>query len=275
MIWLAKFAQNSPCLGVWYVTLNVKDAALVIWKHEEPDPISLGILLKTITNTSKVLEVLAMKDGGGFVRLSMDPKYLDRQVSKTALGGGLLSAERNQVPHGLATKVAPRSAPVARVDTDSEEEREIARDVKASQRHEAQRIAAAKEKFTKEKGSQSKSHSSKDKGKIVVQEAPKKKPSVPTQAPRKKLLGSSMAAQAAETASISRESKTDSNKHKREPQVTPPPPPKTAIVETSESKQAGSEESDKDNVEGSDSGSDSPLPSQPVSKRGAKLKTLK
>ncbi|KAL3683648.1 hypothetical protein R1sor_001670 [Riccia sorocarpa] len=148
-----------------------------------------------------------MKDGGGFVRLSLDPKFLDRQISKTALGGGLLSAERGQVPHDhfvvinevlrkqpnyklleresikgalnaglfgvlpkaaahylphpeVATKVAPRTAPVARVDTDSEEEREIARDVKASQRHEAQRMAAAKEKFTKEKGSQSKSQSS-------------------------------------------------------------------------------------------------------------------
>ncbi|KAL3701973.1 hypothetical protein R1sor_019995 [Riccia sorocarpa] len=311
---VGKIRTKFPVHGVWYVTLNVKDAALVIWKHEDPDPVSLGILLKTITNTTKVLEVLAMKDGGGFVRLSLDPKYLDRQVSKTALGGGLLSADRNQIsvvinevlrkqpnyklleresikgalnaglfrvlpkaaahylPHPeVATKVAPRTALVARVDTDSEEEREIARDVKASQRHEAQRMAVAKEKFTKERGSQSKSQSSKDKGKLLVQEAPKKKPSVPTQAHREKLLGSSMAAQAAETTRLSRESKTDSNKRKRETHVTPPPPPQAAVVETSESEQAGSEESDK----GSDSGSKSPPPSQPVGKRGAKLKTLK
>ncbi|KAL3698161.1 hypothetical protein R1sor_012237 [Riccia sorocarpa] len=222
-----------------------------------PGLVSLGILLKTISNTTKVLEVLAMKDGGGFVRLMLDPKFLERQISKTALGPGLLSAERSQVPH---------DPPAARVDTDSEEEREIARDVKASQKHEAQRMAAAKAKFSKEKGSQSKvscdkdSQSSKDKGKTVVQEAPKKKPSVPTQVPREKLLGSSMAA---ETARLSRESKTDSNKRKRETQVTPPPPPNAPVEEYSESDQGGSGDSDKDNVEVSDTGSDSPPPSQP------------
>ncbi|KAL3696024.1 hypothetical protein R1sor_010100 [Riccia sorocarpa] len=184
-----------PVQGVWFITLNVKDAALVLWKHKTPDPISLGILLKTITNTSKVLKVLAMKDGGGFVRLILDPKFLDRQISKTALGPGLMSAERGQ-------------------------EREIARDVKASHKHEAERLAVAKAKFfPKEKGSQSKSSmdkdslSSKDKGKSVVQEAPKKKPSVPTQGPKEKLLGSSIAA---ETAWLSSESKSDSNKRKRD-----------------------------------------------------------
>ncbi|KAL3676413.1 hypothetical protein R1sor_026361 [Riccia sorocarpa] len=191
-----KIRTKFPVQGVWFITLNVKDAALVIWKHEEPDPVSLGILLKTITNTSKVLEVLAMKDGGGFVRLLLDPKFLDRQISKTALGPGLLSAKRGQIskvinevlrkqpnyklleresikgalnaglfgvlpkaaahylPHPeVATKVVSRPAPAARVDTYSEEEREIARDINASQKHEAQRMAAAKAKFSKEKGS--------------------------------------------------------------------------------------------------------------------------
>ncbi|KAL3688456.1 hypothetical protein R1sor_014765 [Riccia sorocarpa] len=267
-----KICTKFPVQGAWFITLNVKDAALVIWKHEEPDPVSLCILLKTITNMSKVLEVLGMKDGGGFVRLLLpDPKFLDRQISKTALGPGLLSAERGQISEVLrkqpnyrlleresikgalnaglfgvlpkaaahyllhpevATKIVSRPAPAARVDTDSEEEREVAHDLK----------------------------STKDKGKAVVQEAPKKKPSVPTQGPKEKLLGGSMTA---ETARLSRESKTDSNKRKREMQVTPPPPPKAPVVETSESDHGGSGDSDKDIVEASDSGSDSPPPSQP------------
>ncbi|KAL3688641.1 hypothetical protein R1sor_014950 [Riccia sorocarpa] len=197
--------------------------------------------LKCISNTKSILEVLAMKDGGTFVRLTLEPKNMDRQTSKTAVGGDLLSAKDSQIavvvnavlkkqsgyklnerecikcalssrlfgvlqreaasylPHlEAASTVAPRKATTATVESDSEEEREIARDVRASQRHEAQRIAEAKA-----------AKSAKDKGKNVVQEAPKRKPSVPSLAPREKFLGSSMVA---ETARISRESKTDSGK---------------------------------------------------------------
>ncbi|KAL3684881.1 hypothetical protein R1sor_002903 [Riccia sorocarpa] len=109
-------------------------------------------------------------------------------------------------PHlDAASTGATRKAPAARVATDSEEEREIARDVKASQRHEAERMAATKA-----------AKSSKDKGKSVVEDAPRKNPFVPTQAPREKLLGSSIVG---EKARLSRESKTDSGKRKRESQI--------------------------------------------------------
>ncbi|KAL3698538.1 hypothetical protein R1sor_012614 [Riccia sorocarpa] len=165
-------------------------------------------MLKCISNTKSVLEVLAMKDGRTFVRLTLEPKNMDRQTSKTALSGDLLSAKDSQreaasyLPHPeLASTTAPRKAVAAVVETDSEEEREIARDIKASQRHEAERMAEAKAAKS--------GRSSKGKGKDVVQETQKKKPSVPSQAPREKLLGSSMAA---ETARISRESKPESVK---------------------------------------------------------------
>ncbi|KAL3680962.1 hypothetical protein R1sor_023918 [Riccia sorocarpa] len=156
-----------------------------------------------------------MKDGGTFVRLTLEPKNMDRKTSKTALGGDLLSARDSQ------------KAVAATNDTDSEEEREIARDVKASQRHDAERMVEAKAAKS--------GRSAKDKGKVVVQETQKKKPSVPSQAHREKLLGSSFVVVAAETGRNSRESKTNSLKRKRESLVTPPPPPKVPATETSES----------------------------------------
>ncbi|KAL3677497.1 hypothetical protein R1sor_027445 [Riccia sorocarpa] len=109
-----------------------------------------------------------MKEDGLFVKISLDPKLMDRKTSMIALGGDLLSAEKKQ-------------------------------------RHEAERMAATKTAKS--------AKSSKDKGKSVDEDPPKKKPSVPTQAPREKLLGSSFAA---EKARLSRESKTDSGKRKRE-----------------------------------------------------------
>ncbi|KAL3690292.1 hypothetical protein R1sor_016601 [Riccia sorocarpa] len=293
---------------VWFVSLNVADATFVIWKHADPDPVKCGILLKCISNTSKILEVLAMKDGGTFVRLTLEPKYMDRQQSKIALGGDLLSAKdskiavvingllRNQTAYKLlerecikralsacvfgvlqketayylqhpdaATTAAPRKvvAAAATVETDSEEERDIQYDIKASQRHEAARMVEAKAAKSV--------RSDRDKGKNVAPEAPKKKPSVPSQAPREKLLGSSIAAQ---SAWVSRESKTDHGKRKRESQVTPPPPPVAMPAETSEEEEEDNS-SDKEQGEATDSGSESPVPSQPVNKKGSKLKTLK
>ncbi|KAL3694773.1 hypothetical protein R1sor_008424 [Riccia sorocarpa] len=256
---------------VWFVSLNVADATLVIWKHADPDPVKCGILLKCISNTSKLLEVLAMKDGGTFVRLTLEPKLMDRQQSKIALGGDLLSAKDSQkeaayyLPHpDAASTTAPRkvAAAAATVETDSEEEREAQRDIKASQRHEAARMAEAKAAKSGRSG--------RNKGKNVVPEAPKKKPSVPSQAPREKLLGSIIAAQ---SAWVSRESKTDSGKRKRKSQVTSPPPPVAVPAETSEEEEDIS--SDKEQGEATDSGSDSPVPPQPVNKKGSKLKTLK
>ncbi|KAL3684808.1 hypothetical protein R1sor_002830 [Riccia sorocarpa] len=288
--------------GVWFITLNVKDATLVLWKDTNKDSVSCGILLKSVSNTSKILEVLAMKDGGGFVRFTLEPKLMDRKMFKTALGASLMSAEKNQIsmvindvlrqqpsyklleresfkraissrvfgvlpkavayylPHPeAASKDATHQAPATRVESDSKEDREIARDIKASPRHEAEKMVAAKvAKAAK---------SSKDKGKSVVVEAPRKKPSVPTQASKEKLLDSSIAA---ENARLSRDSKTDSGKRKWESQIIPLPPPKAPVVvaaETSEDEESGY--SDKDQGDATDSGSDSPPSSQHVNKNGA------
>ncbi|KAL3680954.1 hypothetical protein R1sor_023910 [Riccia sorocarpa] len=111
-----------------------------------------------------------MKDGGTFVRLTLEPKLMDRQQSKVALGGDLMSAKASQLLHechGIpvdphaASSATPRKVAAAAVGTDSEEEREVQRDIKASQRHEAARMVEAKA---------AKSVRSRDKGKNVVPE---------------------------------------------------------------------------------------------------------
>ncbi|KAL3689391.1 hypothetical protein R1sor_015700 [Riccia sorocarpa] len=362
----ARLKTKFSISHVWFVTLNVTDASLVIWKHAELDPVKCGNLLQCISNTKSVLEVLAMKDGGTFVRLTLEPKNMDRQTSKTALDGDLLSARDSQaynnlldicasmrfmdvpasmhlmdvlasmnlmdaltsmnlmdfkasyvrldeptsmslmdlsvvinnvlrkqsgyklvececikralssgvfgvlqreaasyLPHPeLASAAAPRKPVTATAESDSEEEREIARDIKASRRHEAERMAEAKAAKS--------SKPSKDKGKNVVLETQKKKPSVPSQAPREKLLGSSFSAAAAETARISRESKMDSLKRKRVSQVMPPPQAKVPVrVADETSEEEENIATDKEESEESDSGSESPLPSQPVNKKEA------
>ncbi|KAL3679737.1 hypothetical protein R1sor_022693 [Riccia sorocarpa] len=290
-----KIRTKYPVAGVWFVTLHVKDAALILWKHEVKDPVSQGVLLKTINNINKTLEVLVRKDSDGFVRLMLEPKYMDMQISKTALGGDLISANKDQIdvvinkvlrkqstfklleresikealnagifgvlpkkaayylPHPeVAQKAATQAAPARVEEVDSEEEREIARDIKASQKHEVERMAAARSKSSKDRSSQS----LKDKGKSVVQEEPKKKA---TQAPKEKLLGSNMVA---ETAWLSRESKTDSNKRKRESVVTPPAKP--TVVEAQSSEEEDEDSSEKEVIDTTDSGEDSPPPSQLV-----------
>ncbi|KAL3692900.1 hypothetical protein R1sor_006551 [Riccia sorocarpa] len=153
----------------------------------------------------------------GVLRKQNSYKLLERECIKRALNSGFFGVFQKDTAHYLshpeaASTGAPRKAPAATGETGSEKERAISRDVKASQRHEAERMAAAKT-----------AKSSEDKGKSVDEDPSKKKPSVPTQAPREKLLGSSIAV---EKARLSHESKTDSGKRKRESQVTPPPPPK-------------------------------------------------
>ncbi|KAL3690377.1 hypothetical protein R1sor_016686 [Riccia sorocarpa] len=247
----ARIKTKFSISRVWFISLSVADASLVIWKHADQDPVKCGVLLKCISNTKSILEVLAMKDGRTFVRLTLETKLMDRKTSKTALGalklfvfviatwnhmiavvvnavlrkqtgyklierecikralnsgvfGVLQRDDASYLPHPEATStVGPRKAAAATVETDSEEQREIARDVKASQRHEAERMAEAKAAKSARSG--------KDKDKNIVQETLKKKPSLPSQAPREKLLGSSIVA---ETARLSRESKTDNGKRK-------------------------------------------------------------
>ncbi|KAL3688026.1 hypothetical protein R1sor_014335 [Riccia sorocarpa] len=171
----ARLKTKFSISRVWFLSLNVAYATLIIWKHADPDLVQCGILLKCISNTSKILEVLAMKEERTFVRLRLEPKFMDRKTSKITLGvfGVLQKDAASYLPHPeAATTSAPRKAAAAAVETDSEEEREIARDVKASQRHEAERMVEAKAAKS--------AKSDKDRGKAIVQEAPKKKPSAPT-----------------------------------------------------------------------------------------------
>ncbi|KAL3685045.1 hypothetical protein R1sor_003067 [Riccia sorocarpa] len=172
----ARLKTKFQISRVWFISLNVADATLIIWKHSDPDPMKCGILLKWISNTSKILEVLAMKDGGTFVRLTLEPKNMDRNTSKIALGGDLISAKDSQISVVVNNllrkqsgyKLLERECVKPVVETDSDEEREIARDIKASQRHEAERMAEAK-------AAKSAKSVVDKKGKAVVQEASKKK----------------------------------------------------------------------------------------------------
>ncbi|KAL3701110.1 hypothetical protein R1sor_019132 [Riccia sorocarpa] len=146
----------------------------------------------------------------GVLRKQNSYKLLERESTKRGLNSGVFGVLQkdtaNYLPHpDVASTGATRKAPVVIAETDSEKEREIARDVKTSQRHEAERMADARTAKS--------AKSSKDKGKSVAEDAPRKKPFVPTQALREKLLGSSIAV---EKARLSRESKTDSGKRKRE-----------------------------------------------------------
>ncbi|KAL3677795.1 hypothetical protein R1sor_020751 [Riccia sorocarpa] len=201
-------------------------------------------------------------------------RLLERECIKRALSSGVFGVLQKDaatyLPHPeVASSAKPRKPSAAVVESESDEEREIARDIKASQRHEAERMAEAKA-FKAAKNAKS-AKSAMDKGKAVVQDAPKKKRTDSTSAPREKLLGSSMVA---EKARLSRESNTETGKRKRESQATPPPPPRNAVTEeTSEEEEENS--SNRDQADATDSGSDSPLQSQPVNKKGLKLKTLK
>ncbi|KAL3680190.1 hypothetical protein R1sor_023146 [Riccia sorocarpa] len=239
----ARLKTKFQISRVWFISLNVADATLIIWKHSDPNPVKCGILLKCISNTSKILEVLGMKDGGTFVRLTLEPKNMDgwtlrrllsgisvvinnllrkqsdyklleRECIKRALSSGVFSVLQKDVatylPHPeAASSAVPHKPSAAVVETDSDEEREIARDIKASQRHEAERMAEAKAALAAKSAKSAVDR----KGKAVVQEASKKKRTNSTQAPREKLLGSSMVA---EKARLSRESNTETGKRKRE-----------------------------------------------------------
>ncbi|KAL3682148.1 hypothetical protein R1sor_000170 [Riccia sorocarpa] len=230
---IAKTKTKTIITQVWFVTLSVKDAALLLWRETKTDPAPLGILLSTISNTPTKLEVLAMKPEGGFIRYDLHPKYCDRQASKTALGGFLMSAKNSQIsvfidkvirsqPNykllereavkgalnagvfsvlpkavvhylprpDIATKATAPAA--AFVETDDDED-ENEKDIHQSKQHEVDRWAAAKIPPPK------------DKGKAVQLTQPKRKPAVPSQAPREKLLGSSINT---EKARLDRESLT-------------------------------------------------------------------
>ncbi|KAL3697516.1 hypothetical protein R1sor_011592 [Riccia sorocarpa] len=178
---IAKTKTKTVITQIWFLTLSVKDAALLLWRETKTDPAPLGILLATISNTPTKLEVLAMKPEGCFFRYDLHPKYCDRQASKTALGGSLMSAKNSSQPNykllereavkgalnavvfGVLPKAAVHYLPhpeiatkadapaAAFVETDDDEE-EIEEDIRQSKEHEAGRWAVAKIPPPKDKG---------------------------------------------------------------------------------------------------------------------------
>ncbi|KAL3700187.1 hypothetical protein R1sor_018209 [Riccia sorocarpa] len=92
---IADTKTKNTIPNVWFVTLNLKDAALLLWREMKTDHASLGILLTKISNNPTKPEVLTMKPEGGFTRYDLNPKYCDRQLSKLALGG--FSDEREEL----------------------------------------------------------------------------------------------------------------------------------------------------------------------------------
>ncbi|KAL3694870.1 hypothetical protein R1sor_008521 [Riccia sorocarpa] len=91
-----KIKTKHSISSAWFITQNVADAALYLWRFNGDEPIPLGVILKTVSNTNNKIELLARKKEGGFVRYELQVRYMERKQSKLALGAGLLSAENNQ-----------------------------------------------------------------------------------------------------------------------------------------------------------------------------------
>ncbi|KAL3699923.1 hypothetical protein R1sor_017945 [Riccia sorocarpa] len=98
-----KIRTKLNILSAWFVTQNVADATLYLWIFNGDEPIPLGVILKTVSNTNNTIELLARKKEGGFVRYELQVKYMERKQSKLALGAGLLSVDNNQI-HRLLEK---------------------------------------------------------------------------------------------------------------------------------------------------------------------------
>ncbi|KAL3689915.1 hypothetical protein R1sor_016224 [Riccia sorocarpa] len=98
-----KIKTKHSISSAWFITQNVADAALYLWRFNGDEPIPLGVILKTVSNTNNTIKLLARKKEGGFVRYELQVRYMERKQSKLALGAGLLSAENNQI-HRLLEK---------------------------------------------------------------------------------------------------------------------------------------------------------------------------
>ncbi|KAL3694348.1 hypothetical protein R1sor_007999 [Riccia sorocarpa] len=194
-------------------------------------------------------------------------KLLERESIKQALSSGIFDVLPKDVVHylpspELAAKTSVRPI-AAELELSDDEDDAIAEDIPQTKVHEAEPWASAK-----------KSHV--DKGKAVAVEEPKKKP---VSRPKGKLLGTSINA---EKARFNRDTQKDSKKRPRESVTpTPPPKPKSPIENWSSKKEKSSFSEEAAGVGAGEatkedsSDSDTPPPTQTVTKRGAKLKTLK
>ncbi|KAL3680099.1 hypothetical protein R1sor_023055 [Riccia sorocarpa] len=92
-----KIKTKHSVTAPWFVTQNVADAALLLWRFNGDGVIPLGVILKTISHTGTTIEFLSRKKEGGFYRYELQTKYMDRKQSELALGAGLVSAPSNQL----------------------------------------------------------------------------------------------------------------------------------------------------------------------------------
>ncbi|KAL3683266.1 hypothetical protein R1sor_001288 [Riccia sorocarpa] len=215
-----KIKTKHSVTAPWFVTQNVADVVLLFWRFSGDDVIPLGVILKTISHTGTTIEFLSRKKEGGFYRYELQSKYMDRKQSELTLGAGLVSALSNQdpshyLPHPEYAKKSRETAVVEAEDAGDEDDiddEEFSEDIPQTQRHKKDRWDVAR-----------KSH--KDKGKALDATQPKKKSHSTPQAPKEKLLGSSMVA---EKTRLSRESDNDARRRKREREAmnVPTPPPK-------------------------------------------------
>ncbi|KAL3687028.1 hypothetical protein R1sor_013337 [Riccia sorocarpa] len=195
-----KIKTKHSVTAPWFVTQNVADAALLLWRFSGDDVIPLGVILKTISHTGTTIEFLSKKKEGGFYRYELQSKYMDRKQSELPLGAGLLYRlfdkvmqtnqnykilERESIKEALTAgffgvmakdpshylphlEYAKKSKETAvgeaedAGDEDDIDDEEFAEDIRQTQRHEKDRWDAAR-----------KSH--KDKGKALDSTQPKKK----------------------------------------------------------------------------------------------------
>ncbi|KAL3682682.1 hypothetical protein R1sor_000704 [Riccia sorocarpa] len=88
-----KHSETTP----WFVTQNVADAALLLWRFSGDDVVPLEVILKTIAHSAHTIEFLSRKKEDGFYRYELQTKYMHRKQSELALGAGLVSAPSNQL----------------------------------------------------------------------------------------------------------------------------------------------------------------------------------
>ncbi|KAL3690130.1 hypothetical protein R1sor_016439 [Riccia sorocarpa] len=280
-----KIRTKQSVSAAWFVTLDLADATLLLWRFNGDEPIPLGVYRLY----DKVMQS------------NQNYKILEREAIKEALNAGFFGVMAKEpshyLPHPECVKKSRGSAFV-QADTGRDEDdigdEELAEDIRKMQRHEKERCDAAK-----------KSH--KDKGKAVDTSQPRKKSQ---STPKEKLLGLSMVA---EKTRLSRESDNDVQRRKREREamnvptpppkkhqsnlVSPPPrkqqyvtlspPPRKKPVEVEEveeveevyTEEEAESESDRNDDDAGvavvEKESDSPHAKKVVTKRGSKLKTLK
>ncbi|KAL3678914.1 hypothetical protein R1sor_021870 [Riccia sorocarpa] len=208
----------------WFVTQNVADAALLLWRFNGDDVIPLGVVLKTIAHTANTIEFCRGRKKVVFIDTSSRPniwigsnlsshleqgllfdkvmqsnqnyKILECESIKEALTAGFFGVmakdPSHYLPHPECAKklreTAVVQAEVGGAEDDIDDE-EFAEDIRQTQRHEKDRWDAAKK-------------SSKDKGKAVDSSQPRRKSQSTPQAPKEKLLGSSMVAEKTTTMTL-------------------------------------------------------------------------